>query len=113
LTEYIAQGRPELHIDYLNSYTPKNKIDSPNAWLEIARRALIEDDSHVIKAVRSLMKAEKEWPSAGKNNLYAKLAQLTCESYKATGWGRDIGFEEQWKEGQARRIRMGKHVMIQ
>lgn len=113
LTEYIAQGRPELHIDYLNSYTPKNKIDIPNPWMEITTRSLIEDDSHVIKAVRALMKAEEEWPPVGKDNIYLKLAQVTCEGYKATGWGRDVGFEEQWKEGQAKRIRMGKNVFIQ
>lgn len=97
LSEYIARGRPKLHIDMVRAYSPKKVSDDPNPWLDIVKNSLLEDDdAHVIKVVRSLLKAEHEWTSNEKENIYVKIAQLTYDGFKDFSWGEDIGFEEEW-----------------
>ena len=106
LTEYVAQGRPTLHLKTLNNYVPKTIRETPNPWLEVVQRSLLEEDSHVMKVIRSLLKAEELLPRAEKDDIHLKLAQLTCESYRANGWARGVGFNEQWTDSQTQRVRM-------
>jgi len=55
-----------------------------------------EDDSHVVKCVRSLLLVEQKWRS-GDHNIYLKAAQLTVEGYAKYAWSREgLGWEEEW-----------------
>lgn len=106
MAEYVAQGRPKLNIDALNNYSPKTTSDSPNPWLEVIQTSLLIEDCHVMKVIRSLLRAEQLWPQIGKDNIYLKLAQITCQSYRANGWARGVGYKEQWIDSQTQRVRM-------
>jgi len=99
LVYFVARGRPKLHIDTLKNYKPETLKDEPNPWLDILKNALLEDaEPHVIKVIRSLLKAEQEWGPRD-DNLYIKIAQLTVEGYEKYGWSMNgIGFDQEWDE---------------
>ena len=78
-------------------YTPKKLTEDPNPWLDIIRYSMLEEsDTHVLKVMRSLLKAQQEWAPEGKDNLYVKVAQLTYDGFEIYGWIKDIGFDEEW-----------------
>ena len=102
LSEYLARGHPPLHLDLVKSYSPKRVEEEPNPWLDIVKYSLLEDeDAHLIKVIRALMKAEHEWTPNEKANIYVKIAQLTYDGFKGLGWGEDIGFDGNWKSRHA------------
>jgi len=83
----------------LKNYKPQQLKSEPNPWLDILKIALLEDaEPHVIKVVRSLLKAEQEWGPRD-DNLYIKIAQLTVEGYERYGWSMNgLGFDKEWDE---------------
>jgi len=99
LVYFVARGRPKLHVDMLKNYKPQQLKSEPNPWLDILKIALLEDaEPHVIKVVRSLLKAEQEWGPRD-DNLYIKIAQLTVEGYERYGWSMNgLGFDKEWDE---------------
>ena len=94
---YVAQGRPKLNFDTLQSYKPIKISEEPNPWLEVINISLKEElDPHVIKVIRSLLKANEEL-GPRKDDLYLKIAQLTIEGYYQAGWDfNGIGWDEEW-----------------
>ena len=96
---YAAQGCPKLHIDALKNFKSKTLSEEPNPWLEIIKYSLEEEaEPHVIKVVRSLMKAG-EVMGPEKDNLYLKIAQISIEGYDKVGWSLNgLGWEQEWSE---------------
>jgi len=99
LTFYVSRGRPQLNIETLKNYKPSKLKEGPNPWLDIIRESLIEEyEPHMIKIVRSLIKAEQEW-GPGKDDIFLKIAQVTVEGYQKYDWSfNGLGFEEEWKD---------------
>ena len=99
LSHYISRGCPQLHVDTLRDFRPKRLIEEPNPWLDVIKASLEEEhESHVIKTVRSLYKAEQEF-GPHKDNLYLRAAQLTVEGYEKYNWSQNgIGWDEDWSE---------------
>jgi len=99
LCYYISRGSPQLHLDLLYNYVPKTLSSDPNPWLDIIKRALEIEECHIIKAVRSLLKAEQLW-GAGEHNIFLKTAQVTVEGFQKYDWSKGgIGWEEEWEAG--------------
>lgn len=96
---YISRGRPRLYENLLYHYTPKNPISTVNPWLHIVDVALKANDEHVVKTVRSLMKADMEW-SGGDHDLYLKAAILTVDNIgNANDWSfGGLGWDQEWTE---------------
>jgi len=99
LTFYASQGCPKLNIEALKYYKPKTLSEEPNPWLEIIKYSLEEEaEPHVIKVVRSLMKAG-ELMGPEKDDLYVKIAQLSIEGYDKAGWSLGgSGWDQEWSE---------------
>lgn len=97
MAHYIATGKPKLHIETLRSYEPKELSKDPNPWFDILKYSMQEEsDAHVIKVIRSLLKAQQTWPPAKEENLYVKVGQMTYEGFEANDWHFDTGYEEEW-----------------
>jgi len=98
LATYIARGRPKVHIEALYEYKPKELNVEPNPWLDVVKEALLEEEeAHLIKVVRALMRAEQFW-GADEKNTYLKVAQLSVEGYKKYKFADEggIGWDENW-----------------
>jgi len=102
---YVKQGCPKLYPELALAFIPKEFKNKENPWFEVVEYAVglhdlaeqIVNESHVIQLVRSLVKAQKEFGSEDKKDLYLKVAQLTVEGYKEFGWCRDgVGREKVW-----------------
>lgn len=96
---YGSQNCPKLNIEALKNYKPKTLSEEPNPWLAVIKYSLEEEtEPHVIKVVRSLIKAG-ELMGPEKDNLYLKIAQITIEGYEMAGFSiNGIGWDEEWNE---------------
>lgn len=99
LAVYSSQACPKLNIETLKNYKPKTLSEEPNPWLAVIKYSLEEEsEPHVIKVVRSLMRAE-ELMGPEKDNLNLKIAQITVEGYEMAGFSiNGIGWDEEWSE---------------
>ncbi|KAK5940957.1 hypothetical protein PMZ80_006234 [Knufia obscura] len=108
LAMYVSRGAPELFIDEISEYKPKQPSDG---WHEIfARVDELPDDGHASKLVRALAngervcgeyegKAEAEsWQIKG--NMWLGMAHMAIDSVEGTTskWARNVGFEQAWKD---------------
>jgi len=99
LSYYISRGCPKFYPDLLINYEPEFKPkDESNPWFDVIEKAFNCEDAHVIKVVRSLMKADEEW-GGGDQNTFLKVAQLTVDHiHYPKDWSFDgIGFDEEWE----------------
>ena len=111
LAVYASQACPKLNIEALKNYKPKTLSEEPNPWLDVIKYCLEEEaEPHVIKVVRSLMRAG-ELMGPDKDNLYLKVAQITVEGYQMAGFSiNGIGWDEEWnEEGVNRAIEFKKY----
>jgi len=105
LVYYIGEGRPKLYPELVLTYTPKTLKNKENPWMEVIEDAVkihdpehIAEESHVLKLIRSLMKAQKEFGSAD-NDFYLRIAQLTVEGYRESRFFfGGVGYEKEWEE---------------
>ena len=100
MTEYLSRNRPKLNIETLLAYKPRKLEQEPNPWLDVIKVALSkEDEPHVLKVIRTLIKMEQDF-GPREDNLYLKVAQLTVEGYDKYGWSfNGLGWEEEWRDG--------------
>lgn len=111
LALYVSRGCPELRMDEIKNYRPKNSSDG---WSEIIRRVdILSDDGHASKLVRALANSEqvcKQYESqpddafAIKGDMFLKLGHMAIDSVEASGpnWVRSTGFDQAWKDIPAR-----------
>lgn len=111
LALYVSRGCPELLIDEINDYQPKNPNDG---WTEITRRVdKFPDDGHASKLVRAIANSEQVCkPFEGeaddvfpiKGEMFLKLGHMAIDSVEASdpNWVRSAGFEEAWEMIPAR-----------
>jgi len=117
LAMYVSRGAPELFVDEITGYKPKNPSDG---WHDIFERVNgLPDDGHSSKLVRALANGErvcqeyedapeaKDWKIRG--DMWLNLAHMAIDSVEATTskWVRNVGFEEAWKDVPQRGAREG------
>jgi hypothetical protein len=98
ITYYLTRGAPALHVDLLEKYESKRASSTLNPWLQIVDKSFDCPDVHVMKTVRSLMKADMRW-TGGENDIYLKAAQLTIDNVKdVPDWSMNgLGFVQEWE----------------
>lgn len=103
---YVSRGAPELFIDEIKNYPPKQPNDG---WAEIFTRVdALTDDGHASKLVRALANGEKAcaefeddegkyWPVKG--DMWLKLGHMAIDSVEGASskWARNVGFEQAWE----------------
>jgi len=109
---YVSRGAPELFVDEITGYKPKNPADG---WHEIfARVDELSDDGHSSKLVRALANGErvcqpyedspeaKDWKIRG--DMWLGLAHMAIDSVEGSTskWARNVGFEQAWRDVPAR-----------
>ena len=109
---YVSRGSPELLLDEVTGYTPKQPNDG---WAEIfARVDGLPDDGHSSKLVRALANGErvcrefegkdeaKDWMIEG--DTWLKIGHMAIDSVEGTGskWIRNCGWDEAWKDVPSR-----------
>jgi hypothetical protein len=111
LALYVSRACPELLIDEIKNYQPKNPNDG---WPEIIRRVdPIPDDGHASKLVRALANSEQackpyenqpEDVFPIKGDMFLKLGHMAIDSVEGgePRWVRSAGFDEAWEEIPAR-----------
>jgi len=72
LLSYVVTGRPKIHVDLLYEFEPKYLKTEPNPWLDLIGRSLAPElEVHVLKVIRSLLKADQEW-GGDESNVFLK-----------------------------------------
>ncbi|EXJ74684.1 uncharacterized protein A1O5_01378 [Cladophialophora psammophila CBS 110553] len=106
LALYVSRGCPELLIDEIKNYQPKNSSDG---WPEIIRRVdKFPDDGHASKLVRAIANGEQVcWQYEAqaddafpiKGDMFLKLGHMAIDSVESSdpNWVRSAGFEEAWE----------------
>ncbi|KAF8536403.1 hypothetical protein BDD12DRAFT_748467 [Trichophaea hybrida] len=110
LALYASRRAPELRVDDIQTYVPKQKSVT-NPWLNVFHRALKfpEDDGHVIKFIRSCAVGERicanyqtheDQGFVVKGDMWIKIAQMCIDSVEEDGvtWARSVGFDEAWEK---------------
>ncbi|KAG6356660.1 hypothetical protein INS49_014534 [Diaporthe citri] len=103
LLEYAAGGVPELSLDQIKAYQPKNQGTASIA--EIASKiALIPDDGHAIKLARAAgicqevtkKYQDKDWVLIKGDDMWAKINHMILDSLQSPGgyWVRGGGAHE-------------------
>ncbi|KAF2860411.1 hypothetical protein K470DRAFT_258006 [Piedraia hortae CBS 480.64] len=108
LVEYVARGAPELRIEVIRNYKPKQ----PSGWDVLEDRVVaVPDDGHAAKTVRALAHGQRicepyeHRPEFRiKHDDWLQLAHMTIDSVEGPGdeWIRNTGFDEAWKNVPAR-----------
>lgn len=108
LALYVSRGAPELFVEEIREYKPKNPSDG---WAEIfARVDGLTDDGHSSKLVRALANGErvcqeyedrdeaKSWRVKG--DMWLKLGHMAIDSVEGASskWARNVGFEQGWQD---------------
>jgi hypothetical protein len=100
LTYYITRGRPHLHPDLLFNYKSREEeVPTLNPWLYVIDQALRAKDVHVVKTIRSLMKADMKWTGEDTNK-FLKAAILTIDNINdSDDWSfNGIGWDQDWNQ---------------
>lgn len=103
LAMYASRKSPELHMDEIRKYKPKQ----PSDWDKVIERVRsMEDDGHASKLVRALAHGQQVCaPYEAKSEFRLKhddwlqLAHMTIDSVQTGGpeWVRSAGFDEAWE----------------
>ena len=115
LALYVSRACPELLLDEIKNYQPKNSNDG---WAEIIRRVdTFPDDGHASKLIRALANSEqvcKQYESQPedvfviKGGMFLKLGHMAIDSVEIShergdsSWVRSAGFEQAWEDVPAR-----------
>ncbi|KAK5071736.1 hypothetical protein LTS08_008211 [Lithohypha guttulata] len=107
ISMYISRGSPELLLDEVTNYMPKQPEDG---WAELFERVdILPDDGHASKLVRAMANGQricaeyegnegKDWPFKG--DTWLKAAHMAIDSVEGTTtkWVRNAGFDQAWKD---------------
>lgn len=103
LAMYASRKSPELLLDEIKNYKPKQ----PSDWTGVIERVRrMEDDGHASKMIRALANGqqacapyEAKLDFRLKGDDWLQLAHMTIHSVEADGphWVRSTGFDEAWK----------------
>lgn len=106
VVQYVARGSPPLRLDFIRSYTPRDKtlVSKPRDLL--SRFYPIPDDGHTIKLVRALILAQevsekyadRPWIRLRSEDEWLRVHYMLLDSTEKTHtqWVRSAGFEEAW-----------------
>ncbi|KAH7633020.1 hypothetical protein B0T09DRAFT_332675, partial [Sordaria sp. MPI-SDFR-AT-0083] len=101
LVQYAARGAPELSLDAITSYQPKEKKKASGTPEEIISSNLhfFEDDGHAIKLARAARICQLYYQTRD-DEYWNKIYHLIVDSVLAPGpnWVRSCGFDEAWEE---------------
>jgi len=105
-TYWVASGRPKFWTEHLLNYQPKRQKYAQNPWLDIMEAALLTEDEHVSKSLRSLMWADLHLGDFG--GLWLKAAQSTVDWVEGTPGNESntwlsrggLAWEEAWQVEQ-------------
>ncbi|OLN81370.1 Oxidoreductase AflY 3 [Colletotrichum chlorophyti] len=116
LVQYAARGSPQIRLDEIRSYRPKDKdqgkqlVSKPTDLLP--RFHNIVDDGHTIKVVRALgichdlsgKYGDKPWIKFKGDDDWVNLTYILLDGteHAETRWVRSAGLEEAWKDVPAR-----------
>lgn len=96
LLYYVAMGRPPIKVDRLLAYQSPDlfRNDEPHDWHHILGTTVVEEDVHLVKAVRSIALADILYGNDpnGLGDAYIKAAQLTVDLHGK--WTFGVGYEE-------------------
>ncbi|KAF9919494.1 hypothetical protein FBU30_010961 [Linnemannia zychae] len=94
---YISRGRPKIDAEALYHYKGKQRLDSSNPWLSIAKHALEIDEVHATKVVRSCALGDLLF---GAEESYSRLALNTAQialDLKGNWEFEGVGWSETWE----------------
>ncbi|KAK4230441.1 hypothetical protein QBC38DRAFT_507535 [Podospora fimiseda] len=109
LLQYAARGVPELGVDKLTGYQPKNAREGESIQDIISRLHEFPDDGHGIKLGRAAVVCRnfckkyedqgKDWVQIQGDDTWKKVCHLIVDSVEAPGdtWVRSGGFDEAWE----------------
>ncbi|KAK3350971.1 hypothetical protein B0H65DRAFT_422201 [Neurospora tetraspora] len=99
LVQYAARGAPELSLDAITSYQPKEKKASGTPEEIISNLHFFEDDGHSIKLARAARICQLYYQTRD-DDYWNKFYHLIVDSVLAPGpnWVRSCGFDEAWVE---------------
>ncbi|GAB7349611.1 hypothetical protein MBLNU459_g0296t1 [Dothideomycetes sp. NU459] len=105
VTLYASRGCPDLLLDEIVNYRPKQPKDS---WEQIiARVCELQDDGHAAKLVRALAhgakickKYEEKDDFRIKGGMWLQLGHMAIDSVEGPGptWVRSCGYDSAWEE---------------
>ncbi|KAK4657306.1 hypothetical protein QC762_211830 [Podospora pseudocomata] len=107
LLQYVARGCPELRVERLEGYEPKQPGKAKMVEEIVSRLHGFGDDGHAIKLGRATVvcrnicrEYEEKEGFMIKGGLWEKICHLIVDSVEAPGehWVRSAGFEEAWKD---------------
>ncbi|KDN63118.1 putative HypA protein [Colletotrichum sublineola] len=116
LVEYAARGSPQLRLDEVRSYRPRDQdqgreLVSKTSDL-LPRFHAISDDGHTIKVTRALgicqqlssRYGDRPWIKISGDDEWLRLSYMLLDGteHSETKWVRSAGFEEAWKDVPAR-----------
>ncbi|KAJ0388076.1 hypothetical protein COL922a_001059 [Colletotrichum nupharicola] len=116
LVQYAARGSPQIRVDAISSYRPKDKdqnkqlVSKPTDLLPRFHHQ--SDDGHTIKVVRALgicqelsqKYSNKPWVRIKNDDEWLKLhySVLDGTEHSGTKWVRSTGLDEAWKDVPSR-----------
>ncbi|KAJ0290398.1 hypothetical protein COL940_000916 [Colletotrichum noveboracense] len=116
LVQYAARGSPQIRVDAISSYRPKDKdqnkqlVSKPTDLLPRFHHQ--SDDGHTIKVVRALgicqelsqKYSNKPWIRIKNDDEWLKLhySVLDGTEHSGTKWVRSTGLDEAWKDVPSR-----------
>ncbi|KAK3501563.1 hypothetical protein B0T13DRAFT_397109 [Neurospora crassa] len=99
LVQYAARGAPELSLDAITSYQPKEKKTSGTPEEIISNLHFFEDDGHSTKLARAARICQLYYQTRD-DDYWIKVYHLIVDSVLAPGpnWVRSCGFDEAWED---------------
>ncbi|KAL7270784.1 hypothetical protein RUND412_006495 [Rhizina undulata] len=104
---YVSRNSPELFVDEVRNYVPRDGPSSVNPWLNLFARAIaLEDDGHALKMLRALAHGEKVCrPFLGREgfvfqgDMWVKMAAMCMDNVEEDGpkWIMGCGFDQAWE----------------
>jgi Questin oxidase-like len=105
LALYVSRGCPELKLEEITEYKPKNPNDS---WPDIIKRVNeFPDDGHASKLIRAIAHGEqvsKQYEGEDgfviKGDMFSRLGHMAIDSVEAGDphWVRNAGFDQAWEK---------------
>lgn len=106
---YASRGQPELRIDEITSYKPKEPGNPENPWKGLFRRiCAVRDDGHAPKLIRSFAHGQRQCKPYEhlegfviKGDMWLQLAHMAVDSVEPqdeSRWVVNTGWDEAWDE---------------
>ncbi|KAL0490354.1 oxidoreductase [Acrasis kona] len=90
---FIAEGRPKLNVNLVESY--QSSSTNVSDWDEILTTTINLEDEHAVKAIRALYQAHLLY---GHSVIFLNAAQLTVDNVKTVNdWYFSTGYDDVWQ----------------